>query len=593
MGDSNLSQEIDKNASTNLDQTKSQAFVYKPSNNQINSNDNERECYEFVSSNGHLKRFLSFGHNPLKVKSKSVPQIGFYNVRERNIECNIASSFQPLNAKDQTNSVQLLYEQKILPNRIFTLKKCKRDNGKNTSIFYTSLDKLENIGTEKMLKITESTDSVASKDEIICSKSEKLQLSNAINANVDFSIAEKGCSEPLLMPLHSKCSRDEQIVRDLLKTSKQFDRHCLKLQKLRSEKVNLIKFTQLTDRPVTDKKLFIQNESDALLPPREPSRSPPPLENSTDKESTSDEPIYETLLRNVHVPYKFFPHLSKTQLDQQLQNQSNRKDVKLNDIQFLTNNTKKTLENKSLNQQLEADYVTLICSPYQKLEKYQPLANHVKVSARLVSLPTFTETSIIENNKNKCTNANNKNKMYNSQGKLILNSTDIELSSAPVKHIQSSSHKENIERYNILHKCRPSKLQARSFLDYWRTTKATRSPVIHLPGSAAVGKRIAYVDNTNQSIFLQKSSFLHSYQFSNNKSSNQTPKLHYTITPSTVDRGYKTINKHNDEFNYEECVEACLEQEYRDSSVYRDDSDYRTDLPIIKNLYNNNDNIFS
>lgn len=590
MRDDNLSHKISTTTPNNLHQTNFDDFHYELCNNQISAIEKDRKCYECVGSHGQLKRFLSFG--PLKVRSKSVPRISFYNVEERN-GATIAPSFQSISSKDQTKSMQLLYKQKTLPNRISLLRKYKHDNHKKTSVFYTSLGKLENNETEKILKITEPVNSVTNKDQIVSNESQELHLRNNINANIDSSVTEDAHSECLLMPLHSKCRPDEQIVLDLLKTSKQFDRHCLKLQKLRSEKCNLFKCTQL-DLSAIGKGLFIQNESDTILTPRELSRPPKSLENNKEQEFESNEPIYETLLRNVHVPYKFSSRFPKTYMGQQLLAQTNFKKKNLTDTQFISDSTKqKTLENKSNNLQPEADYVTLICSPYENSEKLQSLTNHVKVNAHLVTLSSSSESYIVKDNCSNCNNAKKKQISSTQNKKNTLDSSKIELNATSVKNIHSSCHKGSIERCNFFDKCRLSKLQARSFLDYWRTSQSTQSSLIHLPGSAAVGKRIAYVGSTDHAASLQNSSYLSSYQFCNSRNRNKEPKRHFSITPENINKTYKMMTNQKLEFDYEECVEACLEQEYRDSAVYSDDSDHRDDLPIIDNLYDSIDNTYN
>jgi len=106
-----------------------------------------------------------------------------------------------------------------------------------------------------------------------------------------------------------KSKRDAEIVLDLLKNNKEFERIYNKNKQQKQRRESSQAGTPLSPLSPT--------QEAPPLPPRPPSRSPPPLEAEQEQalakaqaqvqEDEQEEPIYETLLRNVHVPYKFSP----------------------------------------------------------------------------------------------------------------------------------------------------------------------------------------------------------------------------------------------------------------------------------------------
>lgn len=564
----------------NLRPTKSDSSDYNlfTRSQSVTENNNETDCHRCrSSSNSQLKRLLGFGYNPLKARSKSVPRIGFYNIGERS-DRDIVSAPQPIPSSELNNSVQLLFEQKILPKRITSLRKCRRDHRKETSVFYTSLSELEQIGTEEILKITESSESVADKTEGESSEVEKLHLIETQNTKDGLvTTSEDAHSDYLLLPFHSKYRPDGQIVLDLLKTSKQFDRHCLKLKKCRSEKQHnyLSKSNRL---PVGNglagiNKSSIQADIEAVPPPRPPSHSPPPLENNIEHVSGNNEPIYETLLRNVHVPYKFSPRLPRTIVSSQLQIPSTSKQEKIIPLPQLSENTECSTEAESLavNQQTDADYVTLIYSPNGELEKVLPITNTIDKTSCSVNLPAVNEAYAVTSKDSFLVARGEEECVRNNV--VAFPSSNLHQRLDSLKCVQLCNNEEG-----SIHKHRSFGLQARSLLDHWRPSHVTRSPVIHLPGSAAVGERIAHVCYADPSAFLQKSQPLSLKPIveCENVSFHQNGDRH-SIRACTSPLVSK---KHSNDstFDYEDRVEACLDQEFRDSAIYSDDSDRRTDI---------------
>lgn len=195
-----------------------------------------------------------------------------------------------------------MYNTKTLPKRIANLKKQRAKTLKETSRFYTDLSEFASPMTE--LKITESSPE----------RSEKpLRRRASLDGSTSAGERDRKKSTTSLpsMPAmslserlrNSKCDAD--IINELLKNTQEFDRILKKNQK-KSSSLNDMESSGVahetkTAREVVGSGGVLSKPPD--LPPEE--RTLQQRIKEFRREISLPEPIYESLLRNVHVPYKF------------------------------------------------------------------------------------------------------------------------------------------------------------------------------------------------------------------------------------------------------------------------------------------------
>lgn len=235
--------------------------------------------------------------------------ISIGNNYEIPFDANKALPSKPASALEKAKSKLLevrAYNTKTLPKRIANLKKQRSKTLKVTSTFYTELPEKENTDTDTILKITENTDDLSISDVRLNRRRASLDATDAISKALDENTNRKLSSVSLLTPMNlsqkfsaSKNRPDIDIISELLKDHKEFDRILKKPPK---------KFPE-NERPsdVWNSK-FLKGESIIRLPL-------PPIPVEANQFNRMDmhhhhhdlpaEPIYESLLRNVHVPYKF------------------------------------------------------------------------------------------------------------------------------------------------------------------------------------------------------------------------------------------------------------------------------------------------
>lgn len=229
------------------------------------------------------------------------------NLYEIPFDANKALPSKPASALDKAKSKLLevrMYNTKTLPKRIADLKKKQRSKTlKETSKFYMDLPPEQNQSqrdTETVLKITETSDDLAVNDVRVNRRRASLDATDTMpkSSLITDDINRKLSSVSLLTPINlnqkhamNKNKRDIDIISELLKDHKEFNRILKKPPKKLGE---------------TEKK-FMKGESLFRMPL-------PPIPNEANESTKSDtfvqrelppEPIYESLLRNVHVPYKF------------------------------------------------------------------------------------------------------------------------------------------------------------------------------------------------------------------------------------------------------------------------------------------------
>ncbi|XP_067630317.1 uncharacterized protein GEFmeso isoform X2 [Eurosta solidaginis] len=560
-----------------------------------------------------------FGLKALKERSKSVPRISFQceDVDEESESLN--GSITNLDARKSKSSKSIeikQYNHKTIPKRIATLKKQRTGKPpKETCKFYMDLSEFDDA-PKMELKITESTENLAEEaQENDVSEQKDVQTVTQNLDSIQMQL-EKQCEE-LLTTLKKK---DAEIILDLLKQNKEFERMAKKKQQRRraSEQGSVSGSGSSAGSPESPDYLLI-NE----IPPRPPSRSPPPLEsesehaNGKDAAETRsneecDDHIYESLLRNVHVPYKFSPILGRSQSAPYC----------------------KAREKKSTPaSRPESDYVTLVYTADGALQEVGGEVVSERVSAceaqlRLVAVDnaqdqrdgnssstssstctlkrdsqstvinlecatlTSNITMISSNSTSACNN--NTDPIYarpipkNLMKRLF--STGAHSSAAHLsagmsnkcthEHI-SSSHNSLLPRArksidNIAHSFgRSNKPPDRRVSD---VTEMCRQSILHRQGSEAVGERMAHVDYADpRTLFTimicasSDASLQRDSVFSLTSSNDSMWDSKRATSAATNSDARKS------DFVYEDNVEACLENDFRDSAIYSDDNDKRTD----------------
>lgn len=236
--------------------------------------------------------------NDLNLKSDELSQ----NEYEMPFDANKALPSKPASALEKARSKLQevrMYNTKTLPKRIANLKKQRSKTLKETSKFYMALPE-EN--SETVLKITESSDDIAINDARTQRRRASLDATDTITKTND---DRKMSSISLLSPMNlttNKNKRDIDIISELLKDHKDFERILKKPPKKLSG----------SDSDVRSMKF---SRSESFMSPLNALRLPlPPIPIEGYKADKADtfvqrelppEPIYESLLRNVHVPYKF------------------------------------------------------------------------------------------------------------------------------------------------------------------------------------------------------------------------------------------------------------------------------------------------
>ncbi|KNC33551.1 hypothetical protein FF38_03857, partial [Lucilia cuprina] len=513
-----------------------------------------------------------FGSKPLKERSKSVPRISlhiehFEKVASEQGKEAITSSKE---VKTVTNITQTNGKTSCAK-RLSSLKR-QKNKTKETSTFYMALSEFEDAG-ETVLKITESSENILHN-----SKSEDKELSKEMAKSTNYlpdvvmKVEEDNniMSTSLTLTPAEKAKQDAEIVLDLLKNSKEFDKLYAKIQKKR----NLDKSLQ-SSKSLDFKlnKTMDKLELPPDLPPRPPSRSPPPLENEKDcmeykslTLETEDEPIYESLLRNVHVPYKFSPPLGRS------------KSVQYN----------KCKENKPTSPRPESDYVTLVYTPEGVL--------HNVGGEEVHKSPVKTESNLSQHSSNASSTITLKERdSFNNDLPSEHNSLDCSTQMSASYHsspIYSSINEVNPNRSHtprsllkrlwsnstLIGEDLTGNRLSRSVHNLERrgsdSSEVDRHSILHLPGSETIGERMAHVD------YADPRTLFSVIKYDDGNQMQRDSVLSLTSSNDSVCEHKPSNGKYKDSshsFEYEDCVEACLENDFRDSAIYSDDNDRRLD----------------
>ncbi|XP_017116502.1 uncharacterized protein LOC108138668 isoform X1 [Drosophila elegans] len=490
-----------------------------------------------------------FSYKALKERSKSVPRIGGFSLdeeaerereREREQDEDSAASLRgsrpdlsERKAKGKGFFEVKQYNHKTMPKKIATMKKQRGSTTKSCSRFYMDLSEFDS-SSATVLKITESTEELRPEGDI-----ELAQEASTLDETSPDPYYSKDRETELLSPAE-KSKRDAQIVLDLLKNNKEFERIYNKQQKRRESPVSPVS-PDVCRGPI-------------LPPPRPPSRSPPPLELEEQQkqkrmedsvDSVVEEPIYETLLRNVHVPYKFSPVLGRAKSSQMLKKRSKAAPVA---------------------PRPESDYVTLVYSPDGVLQR-------VGEEAVQRDSCSSSSTSTSSNGSGSTLKRDSQSTVINLSMEAVQEHGSRPLPKNSVSGSESSLLPRALKSIDNLSMAfgRSNRPPERRVSD---VSEMCRQSVLHRQGSEAVGERMAHVDYADPKTLFGLGVLNHSERDSvfSLTSSSSDSMCEQQRKRSAVDPPKASSAT----FEYEQQVEDSLENDFRDSAIYSDDNEKRS-----------------
>lgn len=542
----------------------------KSSNYKVKINCNHRDdncnCSLVKSElNSTLSRKNGMKDKDGRGRSKSEPRITDMFINKHNtlrehgsVKLSTESLFpktSTINRNKIRSSDVKMYNTKTLPKRIANLKKQRARSMKETSKFYMDLPMDDTV-----LRITESTENL-----------NKIDGTNVPDDDDDDDDTKTACEIDDSVPKNDHrlgTKKDIEIICDLLKDKqKEFDRILNKPPKKKSFDNGKYSGNQeipAVPPPDDDDQSTEQNLKEISHSPENISRA-----NSTSNECTTNEPLYESLLRNVHVPYKYSPVLSRS--ISQPQQKSGR------------------VTKRNVTKRPESDYVTLVYSETGQLESVD---GHVIV-ASLKNDPLTMRSSDSNINYNKV-NASLKG---DDEGISSSSSGNLENSQNSLNN-ETGGHVDGNNDFGMNELC--STISTKS-IDNISTSRSERRASdasgidrchqhihIHKQGSESIGSRIAHLDYADPKTLFSS----HSNSNSNiliNKHFLKTQRDSAFSLTSSNDSVNDSITKHqlleamcNDSY-YEKSVEDSLEKEdvFRDSAIYSDDCNERK----VENFY--------
>ncbi|KAG5678381.1 hypothetical protein PVAND_008061 [Polypedilum vanderplanki] len=426
-----------------------------------------------------------------------------------------------------------MYNSKTLPKRIEKIKKNRER--RETAKFYMPLDdENQNQSTsteqqqqqETVLKIVETSDNKDLKS------SEKINEANTQKVQ--------------------KKKKDAEIIKSILVQSELANRRIQ--NKSMSRRTSLEKIEQsspLSSRKLAEALAAIKIEN---VPPRKS------IDNSDCKRSAIEEPLYEELLRNVHVPYKFAPSMLKR--SQSVSSASSVKDK----IEASTT----TINDDDGS---DCDYVTLTYSN-DKLETIDGVFVNQESSGKNSSGGSSDDVKMDKSLTQSENNLDRRDSMpaipkQKSFLHKFMNSKSIDEDATSQKSMSISSRKSfegglNLSWKNMIYKTSTTDIS---------TTTNVASPPIYRQGSEDLGSRIANVDYADPRTLFASSSNILINKSSLNQS--QRDSVVSSSTDSIIDQQKNLIHQHYDTFSdsyYEDTAESVLENDFRDSAIYSDDS---------------------
>lgn len=427
------------------------------------------------------------------------------------------------------------YNTKTLPKRIATLKKNRAKTMKETSRFYMDLP------DDTILHITESTDNLC--EHLDLEKSDKTVTNQ----------------------------KDEHIISELLKGNKEFNRILNKPPKKKSIDNGKIDFLPLPPLPTEIIKDQVPESSEAKTDESN-------LKIQADKilsrlsdiknELKTPEPIYESLRRNVHVPYKYSPVLMRST--------------------SISQNYQKTLsEKKEKISRPDSDYVTLDFNADGVLKS--------------IAGQDFCQLSNSDSNINYSKNSENSSEPTSASGSsnnlerhgsfslkqpknLLQRFISVRIDSSEITSSDNFIPRIRKSVDNLSLNFKNGKNLERRISD---VTELSRKSCTYKQGSENLGSRIAHLDYADPKTLFQVNN---TNILINKNSMKQQRDSVFSLTSSndsvceTTKTNQIVESEKNDGNNfYEQKIEALLENDgfFRDSAIYSDDNDRKFEYPSL------------
>lgn len=469
------------------------------------------------------------------------------------------------------------YNAKFLPKRIANIKKNRAKTMKETSKFYMDLPADYNSNTE--LKIVEASDKVC-EDKVP-------------------DVVDKNAETIDVVSL----KKDAEIISQLILQNADFSRKPVKPALIRRKS-----FDQ-PERIMSDPK-FTETHFDIDNPPKT-SQSVVDVESKVNEEEA--EPIYESLLRNVHVPYKFAPPMVRRPFRKAKENKLKLKipkpeqdvepDKDGSDCDYVTLTytpegdlstvdgevvPKTTKSNPSTPASSKNEILMLSCSDtninYGKaLSEANFTANSRTSSDELKDFISDTTSEILA-----MSNSTNDLERRGSLNTKIARSLYKRFMSHKSPTNATANNDETMSQKSISTSTSRKSLDGMSFnfkslLSHDRKTSVPESPV-YKQGSEDLGSRIAHVDYADPRTLFQSTSSISTSNtnifINKNSLKSQRDSVFSSSSDSVCDKQQQSSVEFANNY-YEQSVEDCLENDFRDSAIYSDDNNDRQRLDTL------------
>lgn len=427
-----------------------------------------------------------------------------------------------------------MYNAKTLPKRIEKIKQ-KRAK-KETARFYTDLG--DDV-SDTILKIVEATDGGSDK------KPEISQMTECEDSTVDNS------------EMNFSKKKDSEIIRSILEKSefKKVSKHGA----LRRKSLEQVE----SKSPLTIRKL-----SDALA-----AIKTDPSQNECKSAGTPiSEPLYEELLRNVHVPYKFGPSIVKRSLS--VSSSSSTKEI-IDLSQTIAASS--TTINDDDNDESDCDYVTLTYSN-EGLETIDGDYVGKNSSIQLNDTISCSDTNICYNKRSSISQLNSSSDDMKHENSINDSTNDLGRHDSISSRSRSFLHKfismKSQEDDLTSQKSVAASISSRKSLEAL-CFNSKNQPRVYRQGSEDLGNRIAHVDYADPKTLFPSAVNI----FVNKNSLHQRDSVVSSSSDSVCDphkqkQTQQEIEPFSDSF-YEDTAESLLENDFRDSAIYSDDSNER------------------
>lgn len=432
-----------------------------------------------------------------------------------------------------------MYNAKTLPKRIEKIK-LKRQK-KETAKFYTDLTDDTPDSNQTVLKIVEASDG---------------------NVKVD---AEQPVESDFLgdkETLNFSKKKDAEIIRSILEKSEFNNKKTTKPGALRRKSLEQSDRSPSTSRKLSDTFESIQLNSSQL----ELKSSDTPI----------TEPLYEELLRNVHVPYKFAPSIVKRSLS--VSSSSSTKET----IDLTQNHaTSSTTINDDDNDGSECDYVTLTYSN-EGLETidgdYVGKGSCVELKDAISNSDTNISYKRSSASQLNCSGASSDDVKADLSLTESLNdlarrdSVSSRSKSFLHKFITMKSHDDDLTSQKSV----SASISSRKSLDGGFSFNLKNIGHVYRQGSADMGNRIAHVDYADPKTLFPSAVNI----FVNKSAMSQRDSVVSSSSDSVCDiaKFQQQTQQESEPFSdsfYEDTAESLLENDFRDSAIYSDDSNER------------------